>query len=451
MPVVVAAIPGDWKDQFAAYRDWVKRWYHPLVPRQKWFQGVFSLKCAHPIGHADFTSEVRATREKLGACDYVHLFGWALQPEFGHWGDYNHFHQFGTNDADGKQRFLSVIQGVQQSGVPVGLYLDGYLVSPKSVQPPQAERETWAIRAADGKPGDYYDGCYSICPYVPEWRAALPRIYQRVAADLKPNGLYIDEFGRNLPGRDCWATNHGHAVPMGMSPGESRLTKQIRAALPTNVVVYSEFFPSDVASQFQEGAFSYLYPTAYLGNEEWWENRRIPELRHERFAPHYVNLHRFAFPDFKTFHIIYSTPEVNGTWFLLKYPFFNGEGQYHKGSVPGTCDEHALAFYRRTFQLQHKFKAAFTSADVEPLVRTAIPNLFANRFSAPRQTVWTLYNANYRTQRGHLITVPHQAGVKYREAWNDRPVTVRVREDWDELEFEIGPRAVGCLVREASQ
>jgi hypothetical protein len=449
VPVIVAAMAGDWKDQFAAYRDWVKTWYRPQVPRQRWFQGVFSFLCACPIGRADFMRDVTNTRDKLGAADYVHNFGWALQERYGHWGDYNHFHQFGTDDADGKQRFLEVIRRAQNSGVPVGLYLDGYLISPNSINPPKPQRSAWAIRAEDGRLGDYYDGCYSMCPYVADWRANLTAIYQRVAADLKPDGLYIDEFGGNLPGRDCWATNHGHAVPMGMSPGERILTRQIRAAIPTNLVLYSELAPSDVACQFQDGAFSYLYPVANLGNEDWWQNQRFAEQSHERFAPHYVNLQRFAFPDFKTFHIIYDAPEENGNWSLLKYPFFNAEGQYHKGeTVPDSCDAHALAFYRKIFQLQHQYRAAFTSLDVEPLVRTESPNLFANRFSAPGQTVWTLLNASYRTLRGPLLTVPHQDGAAYRDAWNDRPLEARVRNEQAELSFEIGPRSVGCIVRQ---
>ena len=57
-------------------------------------------------------------------------------------------------------------------------------------------------------------------------------------------------------------------------------------------------------------------------------------------GPHYVNLHRFAFPDFKTFELIYYVPQTNGNWYLLQYPFFNGDGYYLTGFLLSS-DEHA--------------------------------------------------------------------------------------------------------------
>jgi hypothetical protein len=59
-----------------------------------------------------------------------------------------------------------------------------------------------------------------------------------------------------------------------------------------------------------------------------------------------------------------------------------------------------------------------------------------------------LLNASYRTLRGPLLTVPHQDGAAYRDAWNDRPLEARVRNEQAELAFEIGPRSVGCIVRQ---
>lgn len=446
-PVLISAVPGDWKDQFAKYINWKNRWYRNYSARPEWFKKVFTLVTCHPIGNLDIINELNNAYDKFGACDYAHLFGWAITEQYGRWGDYSHFFQFGKNDADGKKNFKDIIGRIQRSDVPVGLYLDGYLVSPTSVEPAGYEREQWGIRNENGALEKYYGDCLSMCPYAKGWQDYIANVYKRVAVDLEPSGLYIDEFGRNLENRICYATNHNHSVPSGMSPGEGILLRKIREAVPSNIVLYTEFIPSDVASQFIDGSFSYLYPVAYLGNKDWWLNQMNKEMSHERFAPHYINLFRFAFPDFKLFQIVYDVPQTNGNWFLLKFPFFNGEGYCLKGVTQTDCDSRATAFYRKVFAIQHKYADAFSSQDVEPLVKTEYPHLFANRFSAPNYTLWTLYNANYETIAGKLLRVKHVKGKQYYDLWNNRPVKFKILGDVAELEFDIKPRTVGCILQ----
>lgn len=449
VPVAVAVIPGDWKDQFRDYLAWVRTWYKPQTPRKPWFREVFAFDCATPTGEADFLERAQRTKATLGVCDYLHLFDWAATPKFGHWGEYDHFYTYGKDEADGKRRFAEAVQRCRKAGAPLGLYLDGYLVSNEATKPSREGREKWAIRGEDGKLIPYYDTALSMCPYVPAWREYLTGVYQRVVRDLGPDGVYIDEFGRNLLNRTCWARDHGHPVPMGMSPGEQVLTRQVRAAMPPEVAFYSEYVPSDVAGQYQDGAFCYSILVGYFGTEGQWSNMSRSESGSDRVAPHYVNLQRFVFPDFKTFHLIFSAPHRSGNWFLNRYPFFNGDGTYLNGEARFMCDETSRAFYAKVFRLQHAFKDAFTSADVEPLVPTEAPHLFANRFTAPARTVWTVYNANYRTLRGHLMTVSHRSGAKYRDAWNDRPIEFRAASGGRaELVFDIGPRSLGCVVQE---
>lgn len=447
-PVMLCAVPGDWKDQFTKYLQWKSKWYKPIAPRPKWFRDVFAFASCYTVGDPDFTPQINAAFKSTGACDFAHLFGWAINKDYGHWGDYNHFSQFGKSDEDGKKTFKQIINYVQTNEIPVGLYLDGYLVSREAKNPPAYEREQMAICGKDGKPIKYYGDALSMCLYLPQWREYLTSVYKRLATDLSPNGLYIDEFGRNLENRTCYSPDHGHPVPAGMAPAEGLFMKQIRHNIPQSIVLYSEFVPSDVASQYLDGAFSYIYPCAYLGDENWWLNKMNKDLSHERIAPHYVNLHRFAFPDFKTFHIIYSVPHQNGNWFLLRYPFFNGEGIYLKGEAVNSVDKYASSFYKKIFAIQHKYKYAFTSEDIEPLVATEAPHLFANRFSAQRFTVWTLYNANYRTLRGALLKVKHKPSAQYYDVWNNRKIVPQIKNDIAELTFEIGARSVGCIVQE---
>ncbi|HUT90156.1 MAG TPA: DUF6259 domain-containing protein [Thermoguttaceae bacterium] len=438
VPVQVAVVPGDWKDQFHVYRSWVKTWYEPMVPRKPWFARVFAFPSYSPTSpmsrpideRLDLVGKSREIREALGACDYMHLFAWAKSEEYGHWGDYDHYHQLG-----GKERFVEAVRRCREQEVPVGLYLDGYLVSTKSQKPSNDQRKQWAVRQQDGRMlyHDDYDA-HSMCPYVPAWRDYLAAAYRRVAHEIRPSGMYLDELGKCMTHRTCYAEDHGHRTPMGTSPGEWVLTRQIREAVPPEIATYCEYVPADVACQYLDGAFGHV---PLYGHRSGYDE----------VAPHYVNLQRFALPDFKTFELIYSVPLENGNWYLLKYPFFNGDGYYLKGTCLLT-DEHSRAFYRRAFRVQHAHADAFTSTDVEPLVRTEVPNLFANRFSTQKKTVWTLLNANYRTLRGKLMAVEHRDGAQYFDCWNERPVDATAVGDRAELRFEIGPRSIGCIVQQ---
>jgi hypothetical protein len=439
VPVVVAVLPGDWRDQWRVYRDWVKSWFKPLVPRKQWFREVFSFADYSPRARkgtpldrtVGFLALAQRREARLpGSTDYLHLFGWAITDEYGHWGAYDHYDQLG-----GKERFVKEVRRCQEAGIPVGLYLDCYLVSTKSDKPPKEDVEKWSVRKEDGAMlyHEQYDA-HSMCPYVLGWRNYLTAVYQRVAHDIKPSGMYLDEYGKCMTSRICYSRNHGHPAPMGMCSGEWILTKQIRQAVPPEIATYCEYVPADVACQFIDGAFGHV---PLYGHRDGYD----------KIAPHYVNLQRFAIPDFKTFQLIYYTPLRNGNWFLLKYPFFDGDGYYLTDAEMEGYDEHARAFLARVFKIQHEHKDAFTSADVEPLVQTELPGLYVNRFSTPKKNVWTLFNANYRSLRGNLLVLPQRPGARYFDAWNEKPIQAEVKDGAAHVPIELGPRGVGCVVQ----
>jgi hypothetical protein len=439
VPVAVAVTPGDWRAQFHAYRRWVATWHKPLAPRKPWFRSLWSFPSISPRNppqtpldqRLDFLAlAARRNHAIPGVTDYVHLFGWAQTEQFGHWGAYDHYQELG-----GREHFRQAVARAQQAGQPVGLYLDGYLVSTKSDKPSQEQIEQWAVRTADGQKLFHpeYDA-HSMCPYVPAWREHLCNAYRRVAAEVQPNGMYLDEFGRCMTSRICYNPNHGHPVPMGMCAGEWRLSRQMREAVPPTVATYCEFVPADVATQYLDGAYGHVALDNFRGG-------------YGRLAPHFVNLHRFALPDFKTFELIYYVPLRNGNWFLLKYPFFNGDGYYLTDQELRGYDEHSRAFLSRVFKIQHAQRDAFTAPDVEPLVATRVAGLYANRFSTARKTVWTLLNTNYQTVRGGVLCVATRPGATYWDAWHERPISAQVEAGPTVLHLEVGPRAVGCVVQ----
>lgn len=441
VPVLIAAVPGDWREQVAIYKEWLSTWYRPAVVRKPWFSRVFGFPSYCPTQpftrpvdeRVDLMGQTKRIEEALGCRDYIHLFGWAITPEHGHWGAYDEYHQLG-----GLPRFVENVRKSQASGVPVGLYLDGYLVSTRAVKPAKEKVERWAIHTPDGKMlyHQNYDA-HSMCPYVPAWREHLTAAYRRVANEVRPDGMYVDEFGKNMVSRICHAKDHGHPSPMGMSPGEWVLTRDIRAAVPSNIVLYCEYVPNDIMCQHLDGAFGH---TALHGHRDGYD----------RFSPHYLNLQRFVQPDFKVFELIYYAPLKNGNWSLLKYPFFNGEGYYLTSAYPD-ADARSREFLSKAMRIQRTHADAFGSNDVEPLIPTMAPGLFANRFTGPKETVWTLLNANHRGLKGELLAVSHRPDATYRDAWADKPIPASVRDGTATLSLEIGPRAVGCIVAESGK
>ena len=401
---------GDWRAILAAYRDWLTTWYKPPAAKP-WFESAFALvtsnvhydAVADPQARGAIQPSADAMLRYIGVCDYVHRFGWGASKTYGEWGDYTHYDEIG-----GLDYFRENIRAVQQSGIAVSLYLDGYLSCAKG-QAVGAHAAAWAMKRADGSPSfvpEYQ--AYNQCPYIEGWQQHLAETYRRVHNDLAPKVMYIDEYGATDGRWICRAKDHGHNGYEIPYAGEVAMVQRIRAAVGPEVALYTEYPPAEVSRQILDGSITY---------QALWSADEEP------VAPHFIDLPRFVFPAFKQFHILYYVPNRAGNWWLLKFPFFNGE-VYRIGepNLPG-MDEPSLAFLRRAVQLQCAHRAAFASRAVEPLVPTEVTGVFANCFRAPGETVWTLYNANGRSVRQPVLRVAHVAGAAYEDAWNSVALT----------------------------
>ena len=267
-----------------------------------------------------------------------------------------------------------------------------------------------------------------MCPAAVGWQDYLAATYKRVASELHPDGMYIDQHGFGNEWKICYSPDHEHFVPMPPIRGEQETGQKIRASVPREIATLTEEVPTDVNSQYQDGALG--YSVAHTD----------PQL-----APHRVHLFRFCFPDFKVFQLVSYNNFVEGGWARLKFPFFNGEGTWLGNGIPGGFDADAQAFLRRSFGILHEHRAAFTSSDVEPLIPTESPLICANRFSGERETVWTLFNTGYQTYRGPSLRVPHRKGAEYFDLWNDQPLEPEIKGGTAVLSVEIGPQEVGCV------
>lgn len=434
VPVILQAHAGDWHTALGLYRQWARTWYRPQVPRKEWFRRVFYyqqvLAWSHltdPVTREWHMAKVVSTfRDLFGCLDYLHIFDFGQSNVYGRVGDYSHYDELG-----GLDRMRAAIKEAQDMGVRVGLYIEGYLCDNRGVWGREHVPANCIIQQ-DGTPLMWSgsDTETMMCAAAPGWRDHLAETYNRVAGELQPDGMYIDQYGFTDTWKTCWSREHGHPVPAAPLRGERGTTEAIRKSIPPGIANLTEETPNDVNSQHQDGALGYSV------------TQSDPNL-----MPHRVDLFRFMFPDFKVFQLVNYNQFTEGGWHLLKWPFFSGEAWFLQGWPEDYCPE-AAAFLRQAFAISHRYADAFTSGDVSPLVPTLKSTVYANRFAAPQVTVWTLYNAQYRTFRGDLLRVPHPPGTRYRDAFTGREIRPRVSGSEAVIPVTIGPGAVGCVVAE---
>lgn len=425
---------GDWRAIFGAYRDWLKTWFKPPAAKPWWertfaFLGSSAYRTdPDPKHRGDLQHLINTAMKHLGVCDYVHLFGWSSSDKYGDWGDYDHYDE----TVGGLEYFRGNIARAQATGIGVGLYQDGYLNCEKG-QFSGAHAKEWAMKRRDGSLNYVPDyDAYNECPYNKGWQQYLTDTYGRIHRDLGTKGLYIDEYGATDGRWICYARDHGHNGYEIPYAGEVEMLKGIRAAVGPDVALYTEYPSAEVSRQILDGSFTY---------QALWS------VDQEPLAPHFVDLPRFAFPEFKQFHIIYYVTPRAGNWWLLKYPFFNGES-YDIGepNLPG-YDEPSLAFQRRAVEVLCAHRDAFSSHQVEPLVQTEVAGVFANSFATAKEKVWTVYNANGRSVRAPFLRIRHIPGATYEDAWAGKPLRPEIKGGYASIAVGLGPKAVGCVVQ----
>ncbi len=444
-PAVIGAHAGDWHVAFEAYRNWVRTWYQPVVPRKDWFREVFNFRQVflhHNLGAPGaFDPETKQYRlreyievdeKTFGSVEYVHIFDWARDAKRGRVGDYDAFDQIGGLDA-----FREQVAALKSDGKPVGLYLEGYLVARQS-DVGKAHGEAWQLIHSSGRPyGHYGPGYWYVCPNVPQWQDHLIASAVRAAERTGASGIYIDQFGFGWH-YACHNPAHDHPIPSSQIQGEATLIRRLRQALPREVVLYTEETPADVATQYQDGSFTYS----------------IMSARNE-LNPARVNLTRFALPDFKMFEIIRCDMPLGDDQLAVKHIFFNGQGIWLEGPLVNADQEWfssaVIELIRKMNRIHRTYRDAFLSMNPMPLVATEHPQLAANCFPGKRETVWTLYNTGAQAIEGELLRVPHVDGATYYDAWNDRVLQPRIVDGKAVFTLRMNGYDAGCIVQRRSE
>ncbi|MAE66573.1 MAG: hypothetical protein CMJ18_20070 [Phycisphaeraceae bacterium] len=437
---IVSISPGDWRESFRQYRQWVGTWYRPKPAAQDWYTRSFVTGAWYVYSDLDeLVAGTRKVRDLMGYCDIMVLVGWhgRMHPnDPTHHPDFTgaHRHEYsGEYDRDalfpvgGADRFRSAIRKADEAGIAISPYTNGILIN-ENTHRFGAMREKWGIGY---RPVDYGDMMgYVPCLAYQEWADYFVDCQRFLAADIGMKVIYLDQFGGGS--MICKRKDHPHEAPEPHFDGERRITRRIREAIPADVAICSEAHPEDTRLQFQNafyqgGVLTHVTPRI-----------RVP-----------VNMTRFAFPDVKCFNYIYNYILRDGNWERLKFVMFNGDAY----NLPRSYDPdgwylpQSTMILRKMFRILNEHADAFTSRDVEPLVPTEIPGTFVNRFGTNEQTVWTVFNANHRTARGRLIEIAARPGARYADLWNDTPVTTRTEGETTWLVVEVGPRDVACITR----
>lgn len=437
-PARLGTYQGDWHGAFEAYRHWVAEWYQPIVERKDWFRRVFNFRQVflypnldtpglfQPQANTlDIARSIDEDIERFGGVDYCHLFDWSQTPDQGRVGMYSPWHVLP------RDRFLEELSQVKEREIPVGLYFEGYLVSPAAEIPGRPGRE-WQLQNASGNRYDPFgSGDDYLCPAVSRWRDHLAQAVVRAEAQTGADGFYLDQFGFGYQ-YPCFDPTHGHAVPSNQVLEETELVAQVRAALSPEKILYTEQVPVDVAMQFQDGSFSY-------------------SLLHARHpgCPSRTNLTRYAFPDFKTIQILRGDGPIGDDVHGVKIAFFHGDGLWLVGPSDNSkwYGPQVMELIKKTHAIKRAYADAFASDRVFPLVPTLQEGLYANHFVGTNREVWTLYNAGSATIDGAVLRIEHAPGDRYVDIWNNKECLFEVRDGQAIISLRMNPGDVGCVMQ----
>jgi len=444
-PVEFTSHKGDWHAAFYKYRDWLKSVLRPVTERKDWFRDVYNFRQTFLYDNGgeigaynlktkkiDLQAKVDESIEAFGGVDYLHLFDWGMSPEYGRCGDYNPWYYVD------KAALQAEVAEVKARGIPVGLYHEGYLLSPNSRVCIEYGEDWQMITNKGQRYARFGAGYYYPCPSLNEWREYLSNTVKRSSEELDADGVYIDQFGFGWQ-YGCYNPEHNHDTHHSsidsecQVPDEAGMMYAIKQKLPSTIVTYTEECPTDISTQFQDGSFTYAISAARDSS---------------RYNPAVVNLARFAFPDYKLIEILHIDSPVGNDIDGIRHAFFNGEGLWLSGPLtnPAWFPETLREEIRKCYKILREHKDAFRSLEPEPLVATRDPRIKANYFPIEGKRLWTLYNISGQLVEGEVLEIEAQEGCYYFDAWNNQFVNPVIKDGKAIISLSMKPKDAGCLV-----
>lgn len=397
---------GDWKLALKDYSQWVYTWYKHVGTPQ-WFMNCFNFAPVHTPG---FWSD---EKNKYIAADNTtpsnHIVQWAFWDESPMvysafpWtfpdtqpGDYKYHKARG-----GLKAFNDEIKRIQDKGCRFTVYIDHRFCWSGSEIGKTHGKEWAAMSGPDSflELGVYakagVDG-WSMCYFEDnEWADYMAETCGRIVKDTGMDGIYLDELALMFP---CYNPSHKHYQEDKFPVSPQRIVKNITKARDAmrkenpEAILMTEHAGSDYASQFYDGSWSQtFYMIAFPFSEKHFDDNSL-------------NYFRFCFPEFKLAEWGDSKDGPNRC-------FFNGIGGGGKDQIRG--------------QVFKENGDAFASLHPEPLVKTKIQKVLANKFEIPTKTVYTIYNKLDKVIDCEIIEVDIAHGYHWVELVYDNPVEMR--------------------------
>ena len=245
-------------------------------------------------------------------------------------------------------------------------------------------------RTPEGYVGSY--GSYNMCQDTEWYQNWLAENMARVCRETGIDGIRLDEYGHR--GYVCTSPHHKHifAEPEHNAWIQSlarsvQLVHHAMDEVRPDLVLTTEFPGNDHMSSGLEGAIVY-------------DLRRI-----RAFRPVPINLFRFYFPSCRPLEINRPPRPEARDWMLWNMVAAFG------GSIAYSEREHAILSAHND---------ALVLGKAEPLVPTLHPRVYANRFTGPGKTIWTLMNGTDHTVDAPLLRVEPEPGVHFVDLLGER-------------------------------
>jgi hypothetical protein len=466
IPVSLVAHNGDWRDASSLQRDWVRTWYKPYRSQDKdYLLNGWEIACYRPSNQISWsdtktppninadrtkwmTDEIFAFEKKHHGHvpDMVHFFNWTHNDKTGQ----NEYGIFGTDLAyaqvGGLDFFRKGIAHIQNDWhVPVSLYtlIDRFRAS---ALPDQSLAKELAARASykeldphDSTAGlratDQPDGIYYIRPGDPDWLKFELDDIIKMQHDTGCKMVYIDVFS-------TWS-RVTKAYP-GSSPrlADLMVLKTLKQKLPEDVAIWSEYAPTDYATQWEDGSLQYYF--LHL-NEVFARRYDYADRSHDLYREMPLSIGRFILPHFKCIGLP-AYIEASNNPSQVDAIFVNG----------GAIQEDTWRLHHsrireklnRAYDVKHEYNDCFNSDHPSPHVDTAVQGIVANLFPGKSRNLWTLYNGRAATFSGVVLAIPDHPGATYRDAWSGKELSPTIENGIAKISLTLGPQQPGCVVQD---
>ena len=133
----------------------------------------------------------------------------------------------------------------------------------------------------------------------------------------------------------------------------------------------------------------------------------------------------------------------------LQYAFFNGVGYESWENIWGIwnqIDPRDAEALRRIAKNERAFSDLLISSDWKPHAPTLQYGVFASKFPAKTETLWTIVNRNDFDATGRQIKIPYKQGTHYYDVWHGVELVPEVDGLTATLSFDMEPHGYGAVL-----